>query len=70
MKIDNMNVSLYAFQIVLYVKIQYTFATVQCCKDLVSHGSGLYSLRGTPDGMLPGTAYDIAAHTRTIRGTP
>lgn len=47
-----------------------TLATVQWEREADSHGRGLLSRLGTPEGIFPGTAYDRAVHMSTIRGTP
>ncbi len=47
-----------------------TFATVQCCSELDSQGSGLNSLLGTPEGTSFGNVYENAVQTITISGTP
>jgi hypothetical protein len=52
------------------IKCFITFATVQCCRDLGSQGSGVKSLLGIPEGILLGNEYDIAVHIMTNNGTP
>ena len=44
--------------------------TVQCPKEAESHGRGLESLLGTPEGSVDGVLKDNAVQTTTIRGTP
>jgi hypothetical protein len=44
--------------------------TVQWCKDADSHGRGLKSFLGTPEGTLLGILNESAVHTTTITGTP
>jgi hypothetical protein len=44
--------------------------TVQCDKEGESHGKGLKSLLGTPEGSFDGVLKDNAVQTTTIKGTP
>ncbi|KAF4357365.1 hypothetical protein F8388_023544 [Cannabis sativa] len=39
-------------------------------RDVESHGRGLWSLLGTPEGTLLGILKDKAVHTNTMEGTP
>jgi hypothetical protein len=47
-----------------------TLMTVQCDKEGESHGKGLKSLLGTPEGSFDGVLKDNAVQTTTIKGTP